>query len=106
VSKRTARGLAAAITFLSAAVGGVIGNRVTDKVTPALIVFAIVLVVGAIPSYLVGRGDDAPAPAPPAPAQPTKARAEGAGSVAVGRDNTGTITTNVYGEPKPSNPQE
>jgi hypothetical protein len=132
VNKRTAKGLAAALTFVVAAVGGVIGNRITDKITPALVIFVILLVLGAIPSYLIARGDvasTAPAPPPdsvpehgstqpPAPVpQPVKVIAEGNGSVAVGRDNTGSITTNVtnqpgrprpneYQEPKLANPRE
>ena len=124
VNKRTAKGLAAALTFVIAAVGGVIGNRITDKITPALIIFVVLLVLGAVPSYLIARGDavsTAPEPPPdPVPGhgstqppalvpQPIKVIAEGNGSIAVGRDNTGSITTNVtseHGRPKPKEYQE
>lgn len=114
MSKGTRRGLASALTFVIAAVGGVIGNRITDAITPALIVFAILIVLGAIPSYLIGRGDDSSAiPVTPptagpqdAPApQPRMVIAEGSGSVAVGGNNTGFISTNGARQPDPSDPK-
>lgn len=50
------RSLGAAFTFAVAAVGGVAGNRLSDRVTPALAVFAGLLVVGMLLTYWVDRG--------------------------------------------------
>ena len=45
----------AALTFGVAAVAGVIGNRITDRVTPALVVFAMLVIAGMLVSYWVDR---------------------------------------------------
>jgi hypothetical protein len=48
--------LGAAITFGVAIAAGVVGNRLTGRVTPALLVFAGLVVAGMLLSYWVDRG--------------------------------------------------
>ena len=57
------RSLGAAVTFLVAAVAGVIGNRLTGRLTPALVVFAGLVVAGMLITYLLDRGIRARGPA-------------------------------------------
>ena len=55
--------LGAAVTFAAAALAGVAGNRLTGRVTPALVVFAGLTVAGTLVSYWVDRGKRASGPA-------------------------------------------
>lgn len=55
--------LGAAVTFAVAAVSGVAGNRLTGRVTPALLVFAGLVVAGMLVSYWVDRSTRTNAPA-------------------------------------------
>jgi hypothetical protein len=55
--------LGAAVTFAVAAVAGVAGNRLTGSVTPALLVFAGLVVVGMLVSCWMDRGTRANAAA-------------------------------------------
>lgn len=47
--------LGAAITFAVAATAGVAGNRLTGRVTPALLVFAALVAAGMVLSYWIDR---------------------------------------------------
>lgn len=49
------RPLGSATAFLLAAVAGVVSNRITGRVTPALAVFAIVVAVGTAITYVLDR---------------------------------------------------
>ena len=51
------RGFMSVLTFIVAAVGGVIGNHVSGKLTPALVVFLLLLAAGAVFTYFAGRGN-------------------------------------------------
>ena len=55
--------LGAAVTFAVAAVAGVAGGKVTGHLTPALAVFAGLVVAGMLISYWVDRGARADSPA-------------------------------------------
>jgi hypothetical protein len=57
------RSLGAAVTFLVAAVAGVVGGRITGRLTPALVVFAALAVTGMLITYLLDRGTSAHGPA-------------------------------------------
>ncbi len=49
------RSVGAAITFVLAAVAGVVGNRLTGHMTLALMVFAVLLVAGMAVTFLLER---------------------------------------------------
>lgn len=55
VSRGRVRSAGAAVTFAVAAAAGVAGNRLTGRVTPALVVFAGLVVAGILVTYLVDR---------------------------------------------------
>jgi len=48
----------AAVTFAVSAIAGVVGNRVTSRVTPAFVVFALLMVAGMGLSYWLDRHAD------------------------------------------------
>jgi len=91
MTKGTPGGIATALTFVIASVEGTGGNRITGAISPALIAFRVPAILGAIPSYLVGR-DDAHSPA--SRPQRSKTIASKSESVAIGANNTGSISTN------------
>jgi hypothetical protein len=107
MSRRTRRALAAVFTFVVAAVSGVVGNHIAGSITPALVVFAVLIVLGAIPTYYLGQSDDSAAAPLPLPAQdePGPVMAMGSGSVAVGGDNAGSIATTVHPPVDPQSQQ-
>ena len=45
----------AAVVFLLAAAAGVAGNQLTGRVTPALVVFAVLVVAGTAITYVLDR---------------------------------------------------
>lgn len=47
--------LGTALTFVVAAIAGVVGGKVTGDLTPALVIFAVLVVGGAAISYWVDR---------------------------------------------------
>lgn len=47
--------LGTAVTFAVAAIAGVVGGKVTGHLTPALVIFAVLVVGGAAVSYWVDR---------------------------------------------------
>jgi hypothetical protein len=49
------RSVGAAATFLLAAAAGVVGNRATGRVTPALVVFAVLVIAGMLVTYVLDR---------------------------------------------------
>ena len=49
------RSLGTAGAFLLAALAGVVGNRLTGRVTPALVVFAVLVVAGMLVTYVLDR---------------------------------------------------
>jgi hypothetical protein len=54
--ERTRRlSLGTAVTFVVAAIAGVVGGKVTGDLTPALVIFAVLVVGGAAISYWVDR---------------------------------------------------
>ncbi len=86
------RSLGAAVTFLVAAVAGVIGNRLTGRLTPALVVFAALVAAGMLTTYLVDRGTRAHGPAEAETKDGTAGRAghtdlRGAHGVQIGNQN-------------------
>lgn len=49
------RSVGAATTFLLAAAAGVAGNRLTGRLTPALVTFAVLVVAGMLVTYALER---------------------------------------------------
>lgn len=86
------RSIGAATTFLLAALAGVAGNQLTGKLTPALAVFAVLIVVGMLVTFAVDRqarerGSDAEADGRPACGQGGFVDMRGARGVQVGEQN-------------------
>lgn len=53
------RAAGASVTFALAAVAGVAGNELTGHLVPALVSFAVLLVVGMVITYLMQRSEGA-----------------------------------------------
>jgi hypothetical protein len=50
------RAVGAAGSFVLAAVAGVVGNQLTGHLTPALVLFIVLLVAGVVVTYVLERG--------------------------------------------------
>jgi hypothetical protein len=92
--------LGTAVTFAVAAIAGVVGGRVTGDLTPALLIFAVLVAGGAAVSYWVDRRSRAGSPDDGATAGLIDARGAGTvqnniamapGSVALGAIGEGRV---------------
>jgi hypothetical protein len=100
------RPVGAAVTFILAAVAGVVGNQLTGRLTVALVAFVVLLAAGMVVTFLLERsaggrasgGDQDATPAGEASGTLDLRRARG---VQVGDDNRQVNYFGAESEPEP-----